>query len=136
MSHSPITHILATKLGSIHCMKVLIVDDNPQIRKLLREYLPDAADDIFECGDGREAISSFKANRPDWVLMDQDMPVMNGIAAIREIRAEFPTANICMVTAFDDEDLRAEALAAGASGFVVKDSLYQIEEILVSEMEH
>ncbi|MFT3744550.1 MAG: response regulator transcription factor [Pyrinomonadaceae bacterium] len=117
-------------------MKVLIVDDNPQIRNLLREYLPASASDVFECSDGSEAMSSFREHRPDWVLMDQDMPVVDGITAIREIIAEFPKANICMVTAFDDEDLRAEALAAGASGFVVKDSLYQIEDILVSEIEH
>jgi two-component system chemotaxis response regulator CheY len=117
-------------------MKVLIVDDNPRIRQLLREYLPSSASDIFECSDGSEAMSSFREHRPDWVLMDQDMPVVDGVTAIREIIAEFPKANICMVTAFDDEDLRAEALAAGASGFVVKDSLFQIERILVSELEH
>lgn len=117
-------------------MKVLIVDDNVQIRTLLREYLPASASDVYECSDGSEAMSFFRQYRPDWVLMDQDMPVVDGITAIREIIAEFPKANICMVTAFDDEDLRTEAFAAGASGFVVKDSLYQIEDILVSEMEH
>ncbi|MEQ1606176.1 MAG: response regulator transcription factor [Pyrinomonadaceae bacterium] len=117
-------------------MKVLIVDDNPQIRSLLREYLPASASDVYECADGSEAMLSFKKHRPDWVLMDQDMPVVDGITAIRAIIAEFPSANICMVTAFDDDSLRDEAFAAGASGFVVKDSLYQIEGILVSELEH
>lgn len=116
-------------------MRVLIVDDNPKVRALLREYLPQSAAEVHECGDGSEAIAWFKENRPDWVLMDQDMPVVDGITAIRQIIAEYPAANICMVTAFDDEDLRAEAFAAGASGFVVKDSLYQIEHILVREME-
>lgn len=64
------------------------------------------------------------------------MPGVDGITAIREIIGEFPAANICMVTAFDDSDLRDEAFAAGASGFVVKDNLSQIEGILVSNMEH
>lgn len=117
-------------------MKVLIVDDNPHIRQLIREYLPASARDIYECEDGSEAMTSFIKHRPDWVLMDQDMPKVSGIAAIREIIAEFPRANICMVTAYDDEELRSEALAAGASGFVVKDSLYQIEGILVSDLAH
>ena len=117
-------------------MKVLIVDDNAQIRNLLREYLPASASDVYECSDGSEAFVSYKEHQPDWVLMDQDMPIVDGITAIREIIAEFPKANICMVTAFDDEDLRTEAFAAGASGFVLKDSLYEIEGILVSEMEH
>lgn len=111
-------------------MKVLIIDDNPQIRLLLREYLPASARDIFECSDGSEAMSSFREHKPDWVLMDQDMPLVDGVTAIREIRAEFPDAHICMVTAFDDEDLRNEAYAAGAAGFVVKDSLFQIEAII------
>lgn len=121
---------------SISQMKVLIVDDNPQIRQLLREYLPASAREVYECSDGREAFVAFKEHRPDWVLMDQDMPIVDGITAIREIISVFPKANICMVTAFDDEDLCAEAFAAGASGFVSKDSLYELEAILVSGLEH
>ncbi len=59
--------------------------------------------------------------------MDWEMPEMNGIKAIREIIAAFPTANVCMVTAFDDAEIRAEALAAGAGGFVLKDNLFELE---------
>lgn len=111
-------------------MKVLIVDDNIQVRLLLRDYLPVSANEIYECNDGSEAFSFFKKYRPDWVLMDWEMPNRNGINAIRQIIAEFPKANICMVTAFDDEEIRSEALAAGASGFVLKDNLYELEAIL------
>ena len=111
-------------------MKILIVDDNEQVRLLLRDYLPVSANEIFECTDGSQACSFFKKHRPDWVLMDWEMPNVNGITAIREIIAEFPTANICMVTAFDDEDIRSEALAAGASGFVLKDNLFELEDVL------
>lgn len=111
-------------------MKVLIVDDNKQVRTLLRDYLPTSFDEIYECSDGGEAFSFFKKHRPDWVLMDWEMPQMNGIKAIRQIIAEFPEANICMVTAFDDEEIRSEAFAAGASGFVLKDNLFELEAIL------
>jgi CheY-like chemotaxis protein len=111
-------------------MKVLIVDDNEQVRLLLRDYLPASANEVFECADGGEAISFFRKNQPDWVLMDWEMPNTNGITAIREIIAEFPKANICMVTAFDDEEIRTEAFAAGASGFVLKDNLFELEELL------
>ena len=111
-------------------MKILIVDDNEKVRLLLRDYLPTSVDEVYECADGNEAFSFFKKHRPDWVLMDWEMPKMNGIKAIREIIAEFPTANICMVTAFDDEEIRTEALAAGASGFVLKDNLFELEAIL------
>jgi len=117
-------------------MKVLIVDDNEEVRLLLRDHLPVSADEVYECADGTEALSLFKKHRPDWVLMDQEMPKMDGITAIREIIAEFPKANICMVTAFDDESLREEALAAGASGFVAKTNLFELEGILVRGGQH
>lgn len=111
-------------------MKVLIVDDNKQVRELLRDYLPNSFDEIFECEDGGEAVSLFKKHQPDWVLMDWEMPKMNGITATREIIGEFPEANICMVTAFDDEEIRTEAFAAGVNGFVLKDNLFELESIL------
>ncbi len=115
-------------------MKVLIVDDNEKVRLLLRDHLPALASEIYECADGKEALSFFKKHRPDWVLMDQEMPKMDGISAIRQIVAEFPKAQICMVTAFDDEDLRAEAFAAGAIGFVAKGNLFELETMLASEV--
>ena len=59
---------------------------------------------------------------------------MDGITAIRQIVAEFPKAQICMVTAFDEEELRSEAFAAGASGFVAKSNLFELETMLVSEL--
>lgn len=117
----------------IEQMKVLVADDNSQVRELLREYLPASADEVLECANGNQAVALFKEHRPDWVLIDWGMPRMNGITAIREIVAEFPTANICMVTAFDDEDLRAEALAAGATGFVVKDNLSELRTVFSAE---
>ena len=98
----------------------------------MRDYLPDTVGEVFECDDGDTAIDLYKEHRPDWVLMDQDMPRTDGITAIREIIAEYPQANICMVTAFNNDDLRDEAFAAGASAFVVKDNLQEIGSILVS----
>lgn len=111
-------------------MKVLIVDDNKQVRMLLRDYLPESFAEVFECSDGSQALAFFKKHRPDWVLMDWEMPGMNGVKATREIMAEFPTAYICMVTAFDDEEIRVEAMVAGAIGFVLKDNLFELEAIL------
>ena len=106
------------------------------MRAIIRETVSEFADVITECNDGNEAFSFFKKYRPDWVLMDWEMPKMNGITATREIINEFPEANICLVTAFDDAALRAQALAAGVSGFVLKDNLFELEAILVNELEH
>jgi CheY-like chemotaxis protein len=117
-------------------MKVLIIDDNEKVRLLLRDYLPASVDEIYECVDGGEAFALYQKHRPDWVLMDWEMPNVNGITAIRRIIAEFPQAHICMVTAFDEEAIRAEALLAGASAFVLKDNLFELEAILVDELEN
>ncbi len=113
-------------------MKVLIVDDNAKVREVVRDYLPASVREIFECADGAEALAFYQKHLPDWVLMDWEMPRMNGITAIREIIREFPNANICMVTAFDDAEIRAEALQAGASRFVLKDNLFELETIIQS----
>ncbi len=111
-------------------MKILIVDDNSKIRLLLRDYLPEVANEIYECSDGEQALQLYTEHQPDWVLMDHEMPRMNGITATREIIAEFPKANICMVTAFDDEEIRDEAFAAGVCGYVLKDNLFELGSIL------
>lgn len=111
-------------------MKVLIVDDNREVRTLLRDYLPGTDNEVYECGDGDEAFALYQRHRPDWVLMDWEMPRMDGITAIREIIAEFPQARICMVSTFDEAQIREEALSAGAIGFVLKDNLSELEAIL------
>ena len=115
-------------------MKVLIVDDNQQVRLLLRDYLPAAVNEIFECGDGGKAVALYRKHRPDWVLMDWEMPKMDGITAIRAIMAEFPQANICMVSAFDEAEIRNAALSAGACEFVLKDNLSELEAILITDL--
>ena len=112
-------------------MKILIVDDNEKVRLLLRDHLPTSVYHVYECIDGSAALSSFRRYSPDWVLMDWEMPGMDGITATRKIIAEFPKAHICIVTAFDDQELREEAVQVGASGYVLKDNLYELEAILM-----
>jgi CheY-like chemotaxis protein len=124
------------ELWHMEQMKVLIVDDNEKVREVVRDYLPVEVDEIYECVDGGEALALYRQHLPDWVLMDWEMPKTDGITATRQIIAEFPEANICLVTAFDSEDLSAEAFRAGASGFVLKDNLFELAAILVSELEH
>ena len=111
-------------------MKVLIADDNADVRLLLRDYLPASASEVFECADGDEAVALYKQHLPDWVLMDQDMPHTDGITATRMIISKYPEAKICMVTAFNDPALQTEAMDAGASGFVVKDDLSELTSLL------
>lgn len=111
-------------------MKILIVDDNQNVRRLVRDHLPESVKEIFECEDGDEAFELYEKHQPDWILMDWEMPRVDGITATRQIIARFPKAHICMVTAFDDDDLKNEAFLSGASDFVLKDNLDELKRIL------
>jgi DNA-binding NarL/FixJ family response regulator len=86
------------------------------MRRMIRRLVMDLADEIGECGDGAEALAMYSELRPDWVLMDIEMKQTNGIVATRQIKADFPTARIVMVTNYDDATLREAARAAGACG--------------------
>jgi CheY-like chemotaxis protein len=111
-------------------INILIVDDNPAIRELLRVYLQDLVNEFHECEDGSEALGAYAEFLPDWVLMDWQMKRMDGLTAAREIKFGFPNAKIVMVTQHDDTELRAAANEAGVCGFVSKDDLMSLRELL------
>ncbi len=114
------------------CMNILIVDDNRQMREMICQSIKHKCEQIYECADGREAFALYSKFRPDWVLMDWQMPDTDGITATREIIAEYPNANICMITNFDDAVLKEEAAKAGARQFLLKKNLFNLEAVLVS----
>ena len=112
-------------------MTILIVDDNPEMRRLLRALLEGLAEAIYECADGAEALASYEAHRPDWVLMDIRMRKLDGIEATRRIRDVWPGARIMIVTDYDDTHLREAAQLAGASKYVTKENLIHVRSILL-----
>ncbi len=111
-------------------MKILIVDDNEGTRKLIRTVVRPLGGEIFESGNGADAIRSFMANRPDWVLMDVEMEGVDGIAAARTIVASDPGARVVMVSMHDDARLRSAAVDAGAVGYVLKEDLMVLPEMM------
>jgi len=113
-------------------MKILIVEDNAQMRRMLAEVVGHKFERIYECADGDQAFLLYRQHLPDWVLMDWQMPHKDGITATREIIAEYPTANICLVTSYHNDFLKSEALEAGASGFVLKHNLFELETVFRS----
>ena len=113
-------------------MKLLIVDDNAEMRKLVKSLLNGVADEIFECSDGSQAFAAYSLHQPDWVLMDVEMPEMDGMAASRAVTSAFPAARILIVTKYDDEEMRAEAAQAGACGYVIKEDLSQLRGLLAA----
>jgi DNA-binding NarL/FixJ family response regulator len=104
---------------------VLSADDHPLIRAGLAAVLQGEPDMsvIAEAANGEEAIEAYREHRPDIVLMDLKMPVMDGLAATRAILAEFPDARIVMLTTYDGDEDIYRALDAGARGYVLKDML-------------
>lgn len=111
-------------------MNVLIVEDNQEMRRLLRSFLEDDVEQIHECADGSAACAAYARHHPDWVLMDLKMAVMDGITATRQIKAAFPEARIMIVTDYDDIELRRKARRAGAAAYVLKEDLSGVRQIL------
>lgn len=110
-------------------MQLLIVDDNQAMRELITKVVGELAD-CDECSDGAQALEAYRAQHPDWVLMDIEMKVMDGLTAARQITAAFPEAKIIIVTRHDDEKLRELAQQAGACAYVVKENLLKLRELL------
>lgn len=105
-------------------VRILLVDDQQLVRAGLR-MLCQTADDLEVVGEaatGNEAVRLAEQVVPDVVLMDLRMPGMDGIRATERILAARPTTRVVVLTTFDDDDHLYPALAAGASGFLVKDA--------------
>ena len=113
-------------------MRILITDDHAEMRLLIRTLIGDLAEGIIECANGSEALDTYREQKPDWVIMDDKMPVTDGISATRQIKAAFPAARIIIVTDYDDPRLRRAALSAGASDYVIKDELMRLRELLAT----
>ncbi len=113
-------------------MTLLIVEDNAGIRRVLRRILLDTASTIWECADGSEALAAYEQHRPDVVLMDLRMTHVDGLAATRQIRGYDASARIVIVTDYQDEDMKAAALEAGACDYVLKHEISGLPEIVLS----
>jgi DNA-binding NarL/FixJ family response regulator len=103
-------------------IRVLLVDDQELVRTGLRGILREAFgfDVVGECADGREVPAAAAALAPDVVLMDVRMPFVDGVQATRELRRRQDSPPVLALTTFDDEEVLAGMLRAGAAGFVLK----------------
>jgi DNA-binding NarL/FixJ family response regulator len=102
--------------------RILLVDDSAQVRQELRTLLPLAGDIeiVGEAVDGREAIRLAQALQPDVILMDLEMPVLDGYEATRQIKAGSPSCRVVALTVHGYEAARQKAVQAGADVFLVK----------------
>lgn len=109
--------------GPDHPIRILLVDDQPLFRKAIASLIdgqPDFAV-VGEAENGLDGVEQTRALQPDLVVMDVDMPVMNGVEAVRLIREQVPPTKVVMLTVSEDEDDLFEAIRFGAHGYLLKD---------------
>lgn len=106
---------------------MLIVDDHPLMREGIAAVIQGEKDILVvaEASDGMRAIELFRAHVPDVTLIDLQMPVMNGIDAIKAIRLEFPASRFIVLTTYQGDVQALRALKAGATGYLLKNMIWK-----------
>jgi DNA-binding NarL/FixJ family response regulator len=112
--------------GSSKPVRILCVDDHPLVRKGIASIIANERDMrlVAEASNGREAVEQFRQHRPDVTLIDLRMPEMDGITAVKAIRAEFPDARFIALTSFDGDQEIYRALEAGVRGYLLKETVH------------
>jgi two-component system NarL family response regulator len=102
---------------------VLVVDDHALVRRGVANIIDQEPDlhVVAEAGNGLEAVEAYERHHPDVTLLDLRMPVMEGVEAVRQIRARDPQALVIVLTTYDTDDEIARALRAGAKAYALKD---------------
>ncbi|BDU49628.1 response regulator [Haliovirga abyssi] len=101
--------------------KILIVDDSPLIHKMIKKgLLPLGFEVVGDAKNGKEGVELYKKLNPDLVTMDVTMPIMDGVAASEEIMKINPNANILMLSAMGDNDIKKQAEEKGVRNFITK----------------
>ncbi len=103
-------------------IKILIVDDHPVVRDGLNAVLETQPDFevVGEAGDGQEAVAQVGKLRPDVVLLDLDMPVLDGLGALQQIMRQWPGTKVIIFTVFDTDERILTAVQSGAQGYLLK----------------
>jgi NarL family two-component system response regulator LiaR len=109
---------------SSNTIRVLVVDDHAVVREGLRAFLElqDGIEVAGEAADGNEAVEAAERLSPDVILMDLVMPNLDGLAAMRVLRARLPNARVIVLTSFFDDEQLMPALRAGAAGYLLKNA--------------
>jgi CheY-like chemotaxis protein len=113
---------------------ILIADDNPDVRRMIRSLLEEIDTDVAECSDGGAAIEAYVELQPDWILMDIKMLPVDGLTAMRTILRKHPAARIIVISQYQDVRTRETALAMGAYAFFGKEDLMSVRDLIQLEV--
>lgn len=101
--------------------KAIVVDDSPFIRETLKSLLSENGFEVIgEAEEGNELLNILKTSKVDLIMLDINMPGMNGMEALENVRNDYPNINVIMCTAVNDKDVIDSAMTLGAVGFVTK----------------
>lgn len=106
-------------------LRVLVVDDSESVRRAICQVLRSQEDIevVCEAADGADAVNKVKEHQPDVVLLDITMPTMGGLEAAELMKKEYPSVQVLIISQHDSRGFQWHALAAGASGYVIKSNV-------------
>jgi CheY-like chemotaxis protein len=113
-------------------LKLLIAEDNDRMRQLLRAMCAGPDDQVIECVNGIETVAAYDLHQPDCVLMDLNMPELDGFGAMKSIKTRHPNARIVVVSELPESEYGESARQAGAADYVNKEELLRLPGILRS----
>ena len=113
-------------------MKLLIIEENAGLRRLLLALLSEGGAAIRECTEGTEALSLCALEQPDWVVLDLNLARADGLSLTRQMRSRWPQTRMVLVADEDDARLRDRATQAGATHFVTKEKLLELPLLLIA----
>lgn len=104
-------------------IKIAIAEDNPNLARSVRENISsfEGVELLFMAENGKDLLQKLATALPDIILMDINMPVMDGIEATKKVKHHFPTVKVVMLTVFDEEEKIFQSVLAGATGYLLKD---------------
>src|SRR5208283_274577 len=115
-------------------MRLMIVDDHPSAREMIRRFLALPGITFCECASGEEALQRVRKFKPHWITMDVNLPGLNGFQSTEALRAEHPSVRIVIVTSYSETHYQQLSRAAGAVAIICKENLLPLRTLLAREM--